>query len=329
MIKSLAFKLVSLLIFIVLIASIFFYRMYTEEIDLGDKTVTLIIKSGSSFSEISSKLLQEHVIDSRFMLKYPAQFKGIDKKLIPGRYDFSGKNSCRSVLSRLQNGDFLKIKVTIPEGNMIWETASLLAKRMELDSAKIYNLKNDTAFLTQLEIPSLEGYLFPETYYFPWGIDEKTVVKELVGMFQLQTKDIWTDSVPNNLTHNEIIIMASIIESETGVGGERRLVSSVYHNRLQKKMKLDADPTVIYGLGGLARPLYKKDLRKDTPYNTYIHRGLPPTPINSPGLASIKAAMHPETTKYLYFVADNKGTHYFSKTNAEHNRAIRRIRSHK
>ncbi len=329
MLKNLFLKLVFFAIIFASLVAIFFYRIYTEETDLADKTVTLIIKPGSSFAEITSTLLKEQVISSRIMFKYPAQFKGLDKKLTPGRYDFSGKNSCRSVLERLEKGDFLRIKVTIPEGNMIWETASLLADKLRLDSAKIRNLDYDTSFVRSLDIPSLEGYLFPETYYFPWGIDEKSVVKELVAMFKSQTKDIWINNLPNNLNRNEIIIMASIIESETGVGGERKLVSSVYHNRLKINMKLDADPTVIYGMGGLERPLYKKDLRKDTPYNTYMRKGLPPTPINSPGLKAIKAAIRPETTEYFYFVADNKGTHYFSKTNAEHNRAIKRIRSKK
>ena len=123
------------------------------------------------------------------------------------------------------------------------------------------------------------------------------------------------------------IVMASIIEAETGLVDERQMVSSVYHNRLTRNMKLDADPTVIYGLGGLERQLYRKDLKKDTPYNTYMKKGLPPTPINSPGLAAIRAAIHPEESDYLFFVADNTGRHYFSRTNAEHNRAIRRIRS--
>lgn len=327
MFKSLFLKIIALGFILILIISILFYRMYTEEFDLEDKTVTLIIKSGSNFSEISSTLLKEQVISSRIMFKYPAQFKGIDKKLTPGRYDFSGINSCRSVLERLEKGDFLRIKLTIPEGNMIWETAVLIAKRMDLDSAIMHNLASDTSFVRSLEVPTLEGYLFPETYYFPWGIDEKLVVKELIAMYKSQTKDIWNNNLPNDLSHAQLIIMASIIESETGVGSERKLVSSVYHNRLRKKMKLDADPTVIYGLGGLERPLYKKDLRKDTPYNTYMRKGLPPTPINSPGLAAIKAAIDPETTEYFYFVADNSGTHFFSKTNAEHNRAIRRIRS--
>ncbi len=327
MFQNLYMKISILLLFIALVVSILCYRMYTEEIDLADNTVTLIIKSGSSFSDISSTLLQNQVITSKIMFKYPAQLKGIDKKLTPGRYDFSGKNSCRSVLERLANGDFLRIKLTIPEGNMIWETAALIGKRMELDSAVVRNLAYDTSFVQSLEVPSLEGYLFPETYYFAWGIDEKRVVRELVAMYKSQTKDIWSDNLPNNLSHDEIIIMASIVESETGVGGERKLVSSVYHNRLKINMKLDADPTVIYGLGGLSRSLYRKDLRKKTPYNTYMQKGLPPTPINSPGLAAIKAAIAPEQTDYFYFVADNKGTHYFSKTNAEHNRAIRRIRS--
>ena len=322
-------SITAVLIVVSMIVIFTLYSAYTEEIDLGDKSVTVLIKSGSSFSDISTQLLKEHVIDSRIMFKYPARLRGIDKKLTPGRYDFTGKNSCRSILERLEKGDFLKIKVTIPEGNTIWETSSLLAKKLELDSSVIHNLQYDTAFLQSLEIPCLEGYLFPETYYFAWGMNEISVVAELVAMFKRQTKDIWIEKIPNNLTHDEVIIMASIIESETGIGGERKLVSSVYHNRLQINMKLDADPTVIYGLGGLTRPLYKKDLRKDTPYNTYIHKGLPPTPINSPGLASIQAALAPESTEYFYFVADTNGTHYFSKTIREHTNAINRIRSNK
>ena len=328
--KHKLFLLITAILIVISMIVIFsLYNSYTEEIDLADRTVTVIIKSGSTFSDISSQLLQEKVINSRIMFKYPARIKGIDKKLTPGRYDFSGKNSCRSILERLEKGDFLKVKVTIPEGNTIWETSALLAHKLDLDSASIHNLQDDTTFLQLMQIPTLEGYLFPETYYFAWGIDEKSIVEELVAMFKQQTKNIWIENPPNNLTQEEIIIMASIIESETGIGGERKLVSSVYHNRLRIKMKLDADPTVIYGLGGLTRPLYKKDLRKDTAYNTYMHKGLPPTPINSPGLASIEAALSPENTDYFYFVADTNGTHYFSKTIREHTNAINRIRSKK
>ncbi|KAA3634685.1 MAG: endolytic transglycosylase MltG [Calditrichaeota bacterium] len=315
------------LLAVVLLVVFVMYSGYTSESDLGDKSVTIIIKQGDSFNSVLSKLLDDKVIDSKFMMKLMAKLSGADKKLVPGRYDFSGKNSAKSVLEKLENGDFFRVKVTIPEGNTIWETASLLARKLELDSAQIHQMNFDTLLLKKYNLPYLEGYLYPETYYFPWGSSEREVVETLIEMFITETSGIWLEQVPNNLSREEVVIMASIIEGETGLVDERRLVSSVYHNRLTKRMKLDADPTVIYGLGGLDRPLWKKDLKKDSPYNTYLRRGLPPTPINSPGAASIKAAMNPEKSEYFYFVADTDGSHYFSRTNAEHNRAIQRIRS--
>ena len=327
--KELKFKLTVFIVLVAFLTVVFLYRSYTEEIDLGEKTVSIIVKPGSSFGQVTSQLLQEKVIYSKLMFKIPARLYGIDKKLVPGRYDFSGKNSCRSVLARLEDGDFLRIKVTIPEGNTIWETAALLAEKLELDSAIIHNLDSDSLFLKEKKIKGLEGYLFPETYYFPWGVDERTVVSEMIAMYRTMTDSLWNTAAENDLSPYEVIIMASIIEAETGMVDERKLVSSVYHNRLKKKMKLDADPTVIYGLGGLTRPLYTKDLKKDSPYNTYMRRGLTPTPINSPGLASIQAAIAPETTDFFYFVADTNGQHYFSKTNAEHNRAVQRIRANR
>jgi len=158
-------------------------------------------------------------------------------------------------------------------------------------------------------------------------MNAKGIIAEMVRLYDKLTRDIWPDNIPHNLTRYEIINLASIVEAESKIDSERSLISSVYLNRLKRKMKLDADPTVIYGLGGLERPLYKGDLKKDSPYNTYLHKGLPPTPINSPGLASIKAVLNPKDTDYLYFVADNNGGHYFSRTNAEHNRAKTRIRT--
>ena len=326
-IKELKFKLIVFVILVLFLTAVFSYRSYTEQIDIGDRVISLIIKPGSGLNTVMTTLIDEGVIQSKYMFKYPARFRGIEKKLIPGRYDFSGLNSCRSVLDRLEIGDVFKHKITIPEGNMIWETASLLAAKLNLDSAVIHNFNSDSSFLQQFEIKGLEGYLFPETYYLPWGINERAVVTELVLMYKEQTKSLWTETTANSLSQYDVIKIASIIEAETGLVDERALVSSVYHNRIRKNMKLDADPTVIYGLGGLTRPLYRKDLKKDTPYNSYMRRGLPPTPINSPGLASIKAAIKPEKSDYLYFVADNNGQHYFSKTNAEHNRAIKRIKA--
>ncbi|MBN1213368.1 MAG: endolytic transglycosylase MltG, partial [candidate division Zixibacteria bacterium] len=242
------------------------------------------------------------------------------------RYDFTGKNSCRKVLDRLERGDFLKVRLTIYEGSPIWKVASLLKERLDLDSAELIALNTDSAFLAGLNLPGLEGYLYPETYFIPWGMKLGDVVEEMTAMYHAQTDTVWTESTYNNLTREEVIVLASIVEAETMLDEEKSKVASVYHNRIKKGMKLDADPTVIYGLGGLDRPLMKKDLQKDTPYNTYRKKGLPPTPINSPDLASIRATLYPDSSEFYFFVADGTGRHRFSRTNHEHNKARQEIK---
>jgi len=299
---------------------------YLNKVDIGERVVSVIVVPGDNFGRIAAQLVDEGVVNSRLMLKYPARWMEIDKKLVPGRYDFTGENSCRTVLDKLRRGDFLRLRMTIYEGMPIWRVASVMSRDLEVDSARLMDLSQDTAFLEELGLPTLEGYLFPETYFIPWGTDIKEVVRDMVDMYHAKTDNIWPDSLPDNLNRDEVIILASIIEAEAKLDREKPIISSVYHNRLRRNMRLDADPTVIYGLGGLDRPLYRKDLRKITPYNTYRMKGLPPTPIHSPGLAAIEAAIHPDSTDYLFFVADGTGGHRFSRTNAEHNRARYEIR---
>ncbi len=320
-------KILFIIALVLLLTAICFYWNYIKTVELGSGTATIIINPGDGFSKVADAIIAKGIVDSKFFLKLSAKLRGIDKKLTPGRYDFTGENSCKSVLERFEKADFLRIKVTFPEGSTIWQVAGLLQKKLELDSVEIVNLNTNQDLLNELDLPYLEGYLFPETYHFQWGLSEIDVLKIMVYQYHQQVESIWTESYHNNLTKSEMIIMASIIEAEARVDTERVIVSSVYHNRITKKMRLDADPTVIYGLGGLERPLYTKDLKKDTPYNTYMHKGLPPTPINSPGIKSIKAALRPAETEFLFFVADNNGGHYFSKSNAEHNRAKKRIRA--
>lgn len=309
------------ILIVILLVPGYFLASYLWPVGLGDKTVSVIVKPGDSFQRIGDRLLEQKVVKSRAMLFVPARWRGIDKKLIPGRYDFAGTNSCRSVLDKLENGDFVVVKLTVYEGAPIWKVASILSQRLEMDSAEVVALNSDSTFLDTLGVPCLEGYLFPETYFIPWGTGVRRVISDMVAMHRQQTSDIWPEDIINGLSPDEIIVMASIVEAEALVDDEKPKIASVYHNRIRKKMKLDADPTVIYGLGGLDRPLSRRDLRQDTPYNTYVRRGLPPTPINSPGLSAIKAALYPDTTDYLFFVADGTGRHRFSRTNAEHNRA--------
>lgn len=315
------------IVFIVLLIPGYFLASYLWPVDLGSETVTIIVKPGDGFQKVGDQLLAREVVKSRAMLFAPAQWRGIDKKLVPGRYDFTGSNSCRSVLDKFENGDFVIVKVTIYEGAPIWKVASILAHQLEIDSAEIVALNTDTTFLNTLDIPCLEGYLFPETYFIPWGTDTRKILVDMVSMHRKQTADIWPEEIINDLSREEIIVLASIVEAEALLDEEKPKVASVYQNRIRRRMKLDADPTVIYGLGGLDRPLSRGDLRKDTPYNTYRRRGLPPTPINSPGLSAIKAALNPESTDFLFFVADGTGGHRFSRTNAEHNQARYEIRN--
>ncbi|RKX25699.1 MAG: endolytic transglycosylase MltG [Candidatus Zixiibacteriota bacterium] len=327
-VMKLGFKgMVLTVVGILCLIAVYSFWSFNRTADIGNQTVSIIIAQGDNFSGIANNLAEEEVVPSRFWLTLLARITGVDTKLTPGRYDFSGCNSCRSVLDRFRRADFLRIKITVPEGLPLWKLASLLSNRLELDSSAFVSLNHDSIFLAKTGLPYLEGFLFPETYLFAWGLSEREVALIMVNQYRAQTDSIWPDSILNGLSQVDIIKLASIIEAETHLDSERVLVSSVYMNRLRQDMKLDADPTVIYGLGGLNRPLYRRDIQKDTPYNTYLYKGLPPTPINSPGLDAIKAALNPAETDYLFFVANETGGHVFSRTNAEHNRARRRIRS--
>jgi len=322
LIKGILIAVVSL----VVILTGYFLISYVSAVDLGSKTVSIIIKAGDGFSGIADELLEKGVVRSSLMLRYPARWRGIDTRLIPGRYDFTGENSCRSVLTKLERGDFAVIRVTIYEGAPIWKVASILSRLMECDSVETIRFNTDSVFLASLKLPCLEGYLFPETYFFPWGTSVKTILRDMVTMFHSQSDTLWEQLSEERLSRDEVIILASIVEAEALLDDEMSRIASVYRNRISRKMKLDADPTVIYGLGGLDRPLNRRDLEQRTPYNTYRFRGLPPTAINSPGLAAIRAVLNPEETDFLFFVADGTGRHRFSRTNAEHNRARREIK---
>lgn len=295
--------------------------------DLGDRTVSVIIQEGDGFNSVAKQLIDGEVVRSQVMLKIPARLRKIDKTLIPGRYDFTGKHSVKRVLDRLEAGDYLKLRMTVYEGAPIWKVASIMQERLDADSAYIMTLAEDSSFCYKLGVPYLEGYLFPETYFVKWGTPIEEVIEDMVTTFKRMTDTVWVDSIPNDLTREEVIVLASIVEAEAYLESEMPRIASVYHNRLRERWRLDADPTVIYGLGGLDRPLSRTDLRRRTPYNTYRMRGLPPTPINSPGLAAIRATIRPEETEFFFFVADGSGGHRFSRTNDEHNRARREIRS--
>lgn len=317
----------TVVIAVVLVLSVYGYYVYTSPVKLGESTVTVIVKQGDTFGRIADELAGQHAVHSRAMLWYAALWSGVDRRLVPGRYDFTGDVSVNSIIQKFLDADIVMVRVTIPEGSTLLQTMAMLSEKLELDSTELVSLNTDPDFLERLNLPYLEGRLFPDTYDFPWGIDSRSAVNLLVRNFRATVDTVWPTLIVDGLSRQEVLILASIVEAETNLGKERPMVASVYLNRLRKGMRLDADPTVSYGLYGVPRPLSRRDLRTETPFNTYMKTGLPPTPINSPGLKAIQAVLHPANTDYLFFVANNGGGHYFSRTNDEHNIARMRVRA--
>ena len=220
-------------------------------------------------------------------------------------------------------------EVTIPEGLNLRQTAGILRRELHIDSLEFVSLATDSQFSEGLgfSVSNLEGYLFPDTYRFSWGTSSERAAQILVEQFW----KIFTDSLRRRadeieFSTKDVVTLASMIEAEARDGDEREMISAVYHNRLKRGMLLQCDPTVIYALPELDRPLLLEDLEVDSPYNTYKYPGLPPGPICSPGEASILAALYPASVNYLYFVAKGDGTHVFSSTLREHNNAKIKIK---
>jgi UPF0755 protein len=216
--------------------------------------------------------------------------------------------------------------VTIPEGLTVREIAELLGKMQIADGAKFLALAAESELLQSLGLDhgGLEGYLFPDTYYFTPATPEREILLAMAEQFRKAIRPLLAQRDDGiGLSPHEIVTLASVVEKETGVEAERPLVSAVFHNRLKRQMPLQSDPTVIYGLKKFDGNLTRKDLREPSPYNTYRITGLPPGPICNPGLSSIRAALYPADVPFLYFVSKNDGTHLFSESLAEHNRAVK------
>lgn len=298
----------------------------------GTPPVRIDVTQGSTLTSVAADLHRQGVIRHRSVFERFAVLAGFDRQIRAGEYEFVAGESYRDILTRLRGGDIVQIRVTIPEGRTNLEIARIFQRRMGIDADEFLALTFDDSLITRwsIEAPSLEGYLFPETYYFPSKYSARQVVETLLGRFFT----VWTPEHEERaralgMTRGEILTLASIVEGEALLDSETRRISAVYHNRLRRKMRLQADPTVAYALGGVRRRLYYKDLRVDSPYNTYRNLGLPPGPVCNPGQVAIEAALHPlEGTGELYFVAarDGSGRHIFTRTLRDHINAKNRAR---
>lgn len=279
---------------------------------------TVVIPKGAGSEGIARRLLETGVIADPGLFRLAARAMGQDKPLRAGEYEFPAQVSALSAIRLLQSGRTVVRRLTVPEGFTVRQVLALLAETEGLEGPVNH-------------VPG-EGTLLPETYHFSWGAPRQAMVDRMGEAMREALARAWAgrSAPPVVKTAEEALVLASIVEKETGVAAERSRIAAVFLNRLKANMKLQSDPTVIYGLspgeGSLGRALARADLETDQPFNTYTRGGLPPTPIANPGRAAIEAVLNPMATDELYFVADGVGGHAFARTLEEHNRNVARWR---
>ncbi|MCD5383252.1 endolytic transglycosylase MltG [candidate division WOR-3 bacterium] len=291
--------------------------------------VYIEVEKGEGAGRIAEKLYESGVIRYPLLFTLWARITGSDKRIKAGRYEFRVPSRIRDVLRKMVRGEVLNIRVTIPEGVTICEVAQRFQYKAGMDSAEFMNLVRDSSLISSfgLNAPSLEGLLFPDTYFVFDSIPATRVIELMTRRFF----NVFDSSMQRRMeeigfTLNQIVTLASIIQLEVKVKEELPLVSSVYHNRLAKGRRLESCPTILFLLPERRDRVFYADLLIDSPYNTYIHTGLPPGAICNPGKEALLAALYPAETDYLYFVAKGDGTHIFSRTYREHTAAKRDLR---
>lgn len=296
------------------------------------------VKHGMSFYELSEILEREKIIKSAFILRKRAVEDGIDRFLSPGKYRFRENSSYEEVILIIKKGPIVEhIKITIPEGFTNRQIAERLGAVLKIDSKEILNYLNSskTEFINEfpflIEVPgeSLEGLLFPDTYYLKPESSLKEIVVKMLKNFEEKASEIGLINQEGEPVEDfyEKLIIASIVEKEAKVDEERPIIASVFYNRLKRGMKLQSCATVEYALGFSKPYLTNEDLKINSPYNTYLYEGLPPGPICNPGKESLNAAANPAKTNFIYFVLkDGSGRHYFAETYIEFLKAKERYR---
>lgn len=307
-------------------ANIYFFANSPASTSASQKAIFKIFP-GQSFDEIAKDLFHQNLITSATKLKLIAIITKSDRSIIAGEYELSATMSPLEILKRLTDGSVRLHRLSIPEGYNISQIAEKVAEVGFCGRQAFINAAWDEKEVQKAGInaSTFEGFLFPDTYYFSGDVSPRQIISAMVDRFNKAFPAEWEKrALETGFSVLEIVTLASIIEKETGVASERPIVSSVFHNRLKRNIRLASDPTVIYGIKDFDGNITKKDLTTRTPYNTYMNSGLPPGPIANPGSASIEAALFPAETDYIYFVSKRDKTHHFSTTLEEHNRAVRK-----
>lgn len=290
------------------------------------------IPRGATFKQAVDILAGENLIRDKKIFLLLGRLTGADRKIRAGFYSIWSNMSPWDIFKIIRKGRIIEFEVKVLEGDSLFEVADAFSKAGIAHYDDVMRITKDPEFLSSydIEAPSVEGYIFPDTYMIPKGVKAEDALGSMIDrMREKYSVELLEKTEKTGMTETEVLTLASIIEKEAVVDSERPLISAVYHNRLKKHMPLQADPTCIYGIKSSKEKITKADLQRKTPYNTYVINGLPPGPIASPGLKSIIAALNPANVPYLYFVSNNDGTHIFSVTLSQHAEAVRAYRDKK
>ena len=325
------FKIFSILFIFIGIISLTLFLHIIEfantPLDLSANDKIFYVKSGQSLYKISENLQHENLIKDSSLFRNFVNIKGYANQLKAGEFVLSACMTPQKILEIFVKGKTKLYKLTIPEGFNLNQIAGEIEKKGFGTKQDFILIAKNKKFIKKMGInaDSLEGYLFPETYFFSRNEPLKNIIIKMKNRFNIVFTEKWKKKAKEmGFSLHEIVILASIIERETGHAPERPLISSVFHNRLKKGMRLESDPTVIYGIPDFNGNITKKDLMTITSYNTYKIQGLPLGPIANPGVKSLKAALFPANTDYLFFVSKKDNTHKFSKNLKEHNKAVKK-----
>jgi UPF0755 protein len=329
--KSIKFTLLAVILLLVLISfpswlAFDMYRFGRTAASLDDTPVPFEIAPGERFKQVVERLYISGIIKDEWRFKLLAYIKKADTRFKAGEYRLVATMTPLDVIDTLVQGRVVIRSLTIPEGYSLFQIAAEFERAGLKDGANFLDLatRPETAKRLGIEAPTLEGYLFPDTYFYSRNDSVENMITRMVQRFREQLPPGWAERAAElDLSLHQLVTLASIIEKETGDPSERPLVSSVFHNRLKLKMRMDSDPTVVYGLTEFDGRITRRHLTTPTPYNTYVIKGLPPGPIANPGRASIEAALYPAQTDFLYFVARKDRGHQFSTNLPDHNRAVR------
>ncbi len=322
---------------LLLVVGIFIYltlliNYSTSPIDKKNTPVIVDIPNGSSFLKLTEILNDAGMIKSRILFYGLAITRQALSSIRAGEYEFNTSMTPSAVIYKLLRGEIKTYRVTIPEDYSLKEIATRLLEYKLIDEESFFELAEDEEFLTSVGIKasSVEGYLFPETYYFDRSMSTRQIMRIMVNQFWKKVTPAMLDRAAKmGFSVQQYITLASIIGKESGSNDEKPLISAVFHNRLKRKMRLQSDPTAVYDLENFEGAVKRSHLKRNSPYNTYIISGLPPGPIANPGLDSFKATISPANVNYLYFVLQRDGSHFFSSSLEIHNQAVSRYRGNK